>query len=320
MIAVNGLTKRFGDVIAVDDLSFEIEAGEIVGLLGPNGAGKTTTMRILSTFLPATFGTVTVDGLDVFRHSLEVRRKIGYLPEHMPLYNEMRVAEYLVYRGRLKGLGGKQLRTRLENVLLACGLGDERRAIIGRLSKGYRQRVGLADALIHEPRLLILDEPTIGLDPRQVRQIRALIRRLSSQHTILLSTHILSEVEMVCERVLILNKGRIVASDRTDDLVGLMRGDPRVVLETKGPSAEIAAGLASVAGVVRVRQEPGGDWCRFVCECQPGSDPRPELFKLVASNNWLLRELSSERRRLEDVFVEITSGSGSDAWDVKEMH
>ena len=307
MIQVDGLTKRFGRLKAIDDIAFHIGEGEIVGLLGPNGAGKTTTMRIISTFLPATGGTVTVNGMDAFRNPVEVRRSIGYLPEHVPLYNEMRVHEYLSYRGRLKGLRGRFLKGRMDEMLNACGLVDVRRTIIGTLSKGYRQRIGLADSLIHEPRVLILDEPTIGLDPNQIRQIRNLIKGLAPKHTVLLSSHILSEVEMTCRRVLILNRGRIVASDTTRNLVGLMKAHPRVRVQIRGPENQVAEALGSIEGVIRVTRQGEGDWMTFSCECEKDADPRLDLFRTVTEKRWDLRELTMEQHNLEDVFVEMTS-------------
>ena len=306
MISVSSLTKRFGGTVAVDNISFDVKKGEIVGFLGPNGAGKTTTMRVLAGFFPATGGTVTIAGFDVFRDSLEVRRKIGYLPENVPLYGEMRVVEYLSYRARLKGLRGKRLRSRLDNVIDACGLGDVKRTVIGRLSKGYKQRIGLADSLVHEPDLLILDEPTIGLDPNQIRQIRTLIRGLASRHTVLLSSHILPEVEMICERVLIISRGRIVASDTTESLLGLMKGNRRAVVEVKGERDRIQEKLQQARGVVRVTWEAAGEWHRFACECQGQPDICPALFRVVSENGWELRELTEQKRNLEDVFVALT--------------
>jgi len=307
MIRVEHLTKRFGRTVAVDNLSFEVQRGEIVGFLGPNGAGKTTTMRVLACFLPPTGGTVTIDGLDIFRHSVEVRRRIGYLPENIPLYKEMRVSEYLKYRAILKGIRGKRLRTQVDSALLRCGLIEVRNAVIGRLSKGYTQRVGLADSLVHEPEVMILDEPTIGLDPNQMRHIRALIKDLARRHTVLLSSHILSEVETMCERVLIINRGKVVASDSPRDLVGLMKGSPRVVAEVRGPAEEIAAKTRQLAGIVRVSCEPGERWHKLTWECEKGSDVREELFQAVSTNGWTLRELRAETPKLEDVFAEITA-------------
>ena len=223
MISVEGLTKRYGKTTAVKNISFSIKQGEIVGFLGPNGAGKSTTMRILSCFLPLTRGRVTIAGLDVMKDSLEIRKRVGYMSESVALYPEMRVKEYLRFRARLRGLSGKDERVRVREIIELCGLSDVSRFVIGRLSKGYRQRVGLADSLLHKPDLLLLDEPTIGLDPNQIRHFRSLIKDLGRKQTILLSTHILSEVEMVCDRVLILNKGAIVASDTPESLMGLLK-------------------------------------------------------------------------------------------------
>ncbi|MDD4872591.1 MAG: ATP-binding cassette domain-containing protein [Kiritimatiellae bacterium] len=306
MIKVENLTKRFGRTLAIDNLSFEVKRGEIVGFLGPNGAGKTTTMRVLSCFLPATGGKVTIGGFDVFSDSLEVRRRIGYLPENVPLYMDMRVNEYLGFRAVLKGLFGKKKRQRVSEVIEACGLTDVENSIIGRLSKGYRQRLGLADSLVHEPELLILDEPTIGLDPNQIRHIRNLIKSLAHQHTVLLSSHILPEVEMICERVLIINKGRIVASDTPGNLVGLMSGNPRTITEVMGPSDKVLQSLEKIPGVVKVTFESCGEWSRYVCDCRKDMEIRSEIFKTVSANGWIMRELMTEKRNLEDVFVEVT--------------
>lgn len=313
MISVRHLSKRFGRKTAIDDISFEVVRGEIVGFLGPNGAGKTTTMRILSGFLSASGGTAQIAGLDVFADSLEVRRRIGYLPENAPLYQDMRVDAYLRYRGLLKDLGGRRLWTRLEEVTEACGLNDVRQESIGRLSKGYRQRVGLADSLIHEPDVLILDEPTIGLDPNQIRQIRELIKNLGQRHTILLSSHILPEIETVCDRVLILSAGRIMASDTPANLVGALRGNSEVVAEIAGPAEEVTRELEAMAGIVRVTASPREKWHRFHCECLKESDPRETIFRAVQSRGWGLRELRAERRGLEDVFVAMTGTNGEEA-------
>ena len=306
MIQVENLTKRFGRTVAIDDISFQVKRGEIVGFLGPNGAGKTTMMRVLSCFLPPTGGTVAVGGMNVFQDSLAVRRMIGYMPENVPLYMDMRVEEYLRYRARLKGVRGRRLTRRLDEVVTQCGLIGAEHQIIGQLSKGYRQRVGLADSLIHEPELLILDEPTIGLDPNQIRHIRNLIRSLAERHTVLLSSHILPEVEAVCERVLIVNRGRIVASDTPDNLLGLIQGNPRITIEVSGPRHDIAGKLEGVPGVEKVSWEAAGGWHRFICEAGSNRDIRAEIFKVVVDNGWTLRELTSKRKNLEDVFVEVT--------------
>jgi ABC-2 type transport system ATP-binding protein len=307
MIKVEHLTKRYGRVAAVDDLSFHVADGEIVGFLGPNGAGKTTTMRILSTFMPATGGSVTVAGFDVFRDSLDVRRMIGYLPENVPLYTDMRVTEYLTYRGRLKGLQGKRLRMRIEEVIAVCSLTEVRTSIVGQLSRGYTQRVGLADSLLHEPKVLILDEPTIGLDPNQIRHIRNLIKSLGKRHTILLSSHILPEIEMTCERVLIINKGKIIASDTPKKLVELMKGNPQLIAEIKGNCDDILAKLRTIPGLVGVTGIQNGEWNRFTCDCEKGPDVRTAIFATVSANGWMLRELREEKRNLEDAFVSMTT-------------
>jgi len=307
MIDVENLTRHFGRTVALDGVSFHVARGEVVGFLGPNGAGKTTTLRILAGYLPATAGQVRVAGLDVWRDSLAVRRRIGYLPETVPLYDEMRVHEFLSYRGRLRGLRGARLRRRLDETIAACELEDCRRQIIGRLSRGYRQRVGLADSLLHEPELLILDEPTIGLDPHQVRHARDLIRRLGQNHTILLSSHILSEVELICSRVLIIKQGRIVAADLTENLVGILKGNPQVIVEVQGPLEEILPVLQKIPGVSRLSGRTVDSWHRIACECEKGSDVRPDIFRAAAERRWTVRELRAERRHLEDVFVELTA-------------
>jgi len=308
MIEVANLTKRFGNTIAIDGVSFTVGRGEIVGLLGPNGAGKTSTMRILACFLSATGGDARVAGLDVFSDPLGVRRKIGYLPEDVPLYGEMRVSEYLRFRGSLKGLRRRKLSERVDDVVGTCGLTEVRERVIRQLSKGFKQRVGLADSLIHEPELLILDEPTIGLDPNQICDIRELIRGLAREHTVLLSSHILSEVEMICRRVLIMNEGRIVASDSPENLAGLMQGNTRVVAELCGSRREILRTFEETPRILKVSCTPLGQWSRVVCECRNGTDIREQVFELVCRNEWRLRELSIQKPRLEDVFLAITRG------------
>lgn len=317
MIAVENLTKRFGRTVAVDDISFRVEQGEIVGFLGPNGAGKTTTMRILSCFMPPTAGTLTVDGLDILTHSVDVRRRIGYLPENAPVYPEMRVAEYLRFRGSIKGLRGSRLRHYVDDAITRCALNEVRDRVIGRLSRGFVQRVGLADSLVHRPQVLILDEPTLGLDPNQIRHIRYLIKGLAPRHTVLLSSHILSEVENVCDRVLIISEGKIVASDTPRNLVGLLRGNPRITAEIRGPRDEIRRGLGAMEGVIRVTVEEDGSWNRVTCECEPGRDVRERVFVAAKISGWGLRELGEVQGRLEDVFAEITSAQGRERREVK---
>jgi ABC-2 type transport system ATP-binding protein len=316
MIEVKNLTKRYGRVTAINDVSFSVNAGEIVGLLGPNGAGKSTTLRVLACYLPATGGDVKVGGADIFSDSFEVRRKIGYLPESVPLYNDMRVNEYLRFRGGLKGLRGRRLRDRMDVVLERCQLTEHRCSMIGTLSKGFRQRVGLADCLIHEPECLILDEPTIGLDPNQIRNIRELIRELSDQYTVLISTHILSEVEMLCERVLIMNEGRIVASDSPSALVSMMKGNERVFVEVDGAEQVVKKALMDIAGVKSVAVvNSDGNWVRLECQCVREPYVRSKIFSEVSRRGWKMRELAVEHRRLEDVFVSLTHGDNGEETD-----
>ena len=309
MISVRNLTRRYGRVAALDGVTFEVGRGEIVGLLGPNGAGKTTTLRILACYLPASGGEAWIDGADVFEESMAVRRKVGYLPENVPLYTDMRVREYLRFRGKLKGVYGGRLRSRVDAVLQQCDLRTEAHTIIGKLSKGFRQRVGLADCLLHEPECLILDEPTIGLDPNQIRHIRELIRSLAPQHTILISTHILSEVEVMCGRVLILDRGRIAASDTPEALVGLMQGEEHIRAEIQAPADEVAAAIGALEGVRHPVCTPDGDWCRVAFGGTPQQATRERVFDLVCNRGWRLRELSAERRHLEDVFAALTEGA-----------
>src|SRR3989440_11810392 len=260
MIKVENLTKRYAGQTAIRDLSFEVGQGEIMGFLGPNGAGKTTTMRILAGFMPATSGRASIAGFDVFEQSLQARTRLGYMPENVPLYNDMRVTEYLDYRAALKGVPHRRVAERVGDVKELCGLPEVERKLIGALSKGYRQRVGLADALLNEPELLILDEPTIGLDPNQIRQVRELIKNLGKQHTILLSTHILPEVEMTCSRVIIIHKGQIEACDTPDNLLGQIRQAGGVVVEAKTGKDDGAEELKKISGVREVTAEQEDGW------------------------------------------------------------
>jgi gliding motility-associated transport system ATP-binding protein len=306
MIKVENLTKRYAGQTAIKDLSFEVGQGEIMGFLGPNGAGKTTTMRILAGFMPATAGRASIAGFDVFEQSLQARSHLGYMPESVPLYNDMRVTEYLDYRAALKDVPHRKVAERVGDVKELCGLKDVERKIIGTLSKGYRQRVGLADALLHEPDLLILDEPTIGLDPNQIRQVRELIKNLGKQHTILLSTHILPEVEMTCSRVIIIHKGRIEACDTPANLLGKIRRAGGVVVEAKVGKDNGAEELEKIAGVREVTTNLDGDWNVFSLRVESGVDVREEVFRLAAARHWTVRELTQRRATLEDVFVELT--------------
>ena len=308
MITVEHLTRRYADVVAVDDIDFHVERGEVVGFLGPNGAGKTTTMRIITGFLPATSGRVTVAGYDVATRSLEARRHLGYLPENVPLYPEMRVTEYLNFRGKLKGLGRRERRRRMAAVMDLCGVAPLARSCIGHLSKGYRQRVGLADALLADPEILILDEPTIGLDPNQIRLVRQLIKDLAEGHTVILSTHILSEVEVTCGRVIIINRGRIAAADTTESLMRAERRPRTVVALVRGPGEPVKQALESIPGVKRVVWHQAEGVQEFRIEAPAGTDLREEVFRRVVQGGWSLLELRQVVRTLEEIFVEITTG------------
>jgi len=305
MISVKNLTKMYGDFRAVDDISFEVGEGEIVGFLGPNGAGKTTTMRMLTCFVPATSGTATVAGYDIFTQSLQVRQNIGYLPENNPLYPEMRVTEYLNFRAKLKNVPLSERKKRIAEVLERCGADAFANQVIGTLSKGQRQRVGLADCLVHNPRILILDEPTVGLDPNQIRHVRQLIKDLARSHTVLLSTHILPEVESVCERFIIINKGRIAAQMRMDAL----QQSPYIDLEAVAPESELRAELSAMDGVLSVKRSPGehgNNSCRLTLEVRPNIDVRSGISALMAHKQWRLLELRQRALTLEEVFVRTT--------------
>src|ERR1700750_2987517 len=306
MIKVENLTKRYAGQTAIDNLNFEVGKGEIMGFLGPNGAGKSTTMRILSSFMPPTSGRASVAGFDIFENSLQARAHLGYMPENVPLYNDMRVTEYLEYRAALKGVSHRRMNERVGDVKELCGLKEGEQKLIGGLSKGYRQRGGLADALVHEPDLLILDEPTSGLDPNQIRQVRELIRNLGRQHTILLSTHILPAVEMTCSRVIIINKGRIEACDTPENLLNRIRTARGVTLEARVGSDDAPAQLKNIAGVRDVSESEEDSWKILSLRVESGTDVRPEVFRLARDRNWEVRELSARRATLEDVFVEIT--------------
>ena len=307
MIDVQDLTKQYAGRVAVDHISFRVEPGEIVGFLGPNGAGKSTTMRILSGFMPPTSGRATVAGHDVFRDSLNVRRKVGYMPENAPLYTDMKVKEYLHFRGELKGLRGRDLRVRTREVMDLCAVTDVRRRLIGNLSKGYKQRVALADALIHRPPLLILDEPTNGLDPTQIRHVRELLRSLRPTHTILLSTHILSEVELTCDRVIMLHHGRIRASDTPRNLARQLRATSLVRIEMQG-EGRISEKLEALPGVRKVIVEkPDGPWQCYSLRVESQNDIREAILDIATASRWKIRELHRQLPTLEDVFVELAA-------------
>ena len=313
IIEVRDLTKRYAGHTAVAGMSFMVGRGEVVGLLGPNGAGKTTTMRILSGFMPATSGTARIAGYDVFTQSQEVRRRIGYMPENNPLHADMRVHDYLRFRARLKGLSRSRATDRVATGLEQCGLEDVGRKIVGHLSKGYRQRVGLADALVHEPELVILDEPTIGLDPHQIRSVRQLIKDLAREHTVLISTHILTEAEMTCSRVLILHGGRILAADTTQNLQALVGSNTQVVTEIQAPEADLRLCWEQMAEVQHFDIAPAaGDYWRCSLTARPDVDLRPLVFSEVRQRGWNLRELSRCRVSLEDIFVRVTRSDEDD--------
>jgi ABC-2 type transport system ATP-binding protein len=307
MIQVQHLTKRYARHEAVRDISFSVDRGEIVGFLGPNGAGKTTTLRMLTGYLPPTSGTATIASFDIFRQSIAARQKIGYMPENVPLYEDMRVREYLKFRAQLKGLSNSDTRRRVGDVIDTCGLENVRRKMIKTLSKGYRQRVGLADALVHDPELLILDEPTNGLDPNQIRQIRELIRHLGQTHTVLISTHILSEVEMICNRVIIIDGGKIKAADTPFNLISEMRAAGRIQVEIQADAEVVAGALGRLESVKKVTPEPlEGEWTRYTLWVDSGTDSREQIAQLAAQYGWPLRSLFRHEATLEDVFVELT--------------
>ncbi len=304
MIEVEHLSKIYVDAPVVDDLSFFVPEGQVLGFLGPNGAGKTTTMRMLTAFLPPTEGRVVVAGVDLDDDPVSLRRNVGYLPESVPLYPELRVEEYLRFRADVEEVPRDKVRENIEYVVDRCMIGDVYRQVAGTLSKGYRQRVGLAGALIHRPAVLILDEPTVGLDPNQIIKIRELIRELGREHTVVLSTHILPEVEQVCERVLIIDRGRIVADGSPEALRTQLLGNPVVVAELKGADGEVPGLVASLDGVLDVRPLEGS---HFRIEHETGSDPREDIFRLAVNRGWTLTELRQEAASLEDVFVRLTT-------------
>jgi len=317
MIEAQNLTRRFGPFTAVTGVSFAVPEGEIVGMLGPNGAGKTTTIRMLTGFLPPSEGRVTLGGRDLFGDDVAVRRELGYLPENVALYPEMRVKEYLDWRGRLEGMDRSSRRRRLPEVMERCLLTDVRHQIIGTLSKGYRQRVGLAGAILHDPKVLVLDEPTVGLDPKQIVAIRELIRELGQERTLLLSTHILPEVELLCRRVMILDRGRIVAEGTPGELRDRWVGALGIRVELASAEPGAHAALLELPGVETV--DPEEDGRRFHLRCAQASDPRAELFALAVARGWTLLELTPTRASLEDVFVRLTTHDDPAAAPVEEV-
>ena len=307
MIEVRNLCKHYGSHRAVQDVSFTVSEGEIVGFLGPNGAGKTTTLRILTCYMPATSGSARIAGFDVLTQSMQVRAAVGYLPESVPLYPEMRVREYLNFRGKLHDLDSTKRRAAIERVTERCWLRDVIDRPIGQLSKGFRQRVGLADALLHDPKVLVLDEPTVGLDPTQIRETRSLIRELAQHHTVILSSHILPEVEATCQRLVIINRGQIVASGTPEELRERVTTGTNLIAEIKGPAGEIAESLRKLEGVTQVDSTALNGWTRVSLATR--SDVREAVARLASEKKWPLRELRREVATLEDFFVRIVTGA-----------
>ncbi len=309
VIEVEHLSKIYNIRKAVDDISFKVGKGEILGFLGPNGAGKTTTMRILTCYMPATDGTARVAGYDVFEESIEVRKRIGYLPENPPLYPEMTVESYLNFVAKIKGAQSSQRKGQVDEAVEKCNLGDVRTQIIAKLSKGFKQRVGLAQALLNNPEVLILDEPTLGLDPKQIHEVRALIKGLESSHTVILSTHILPEVSMTCNRVIIINKGRLLAMDTPEGLAHQMKGAERVSLTVEGPEEEVREKLQSIDGVLSVQatEETEGGPSIFTVECELNRDLRRVLAATVVTQGWGLLDLRGISMSLEDVFINLVT-------------
>ena len=308
MIEVQHLTKRYGPVTAVDDVTFRVERGEILGFLGPNGAGKTTTMRILTGYMPPTEGKAVVAGFDVLEQPLEAKRRTGYLPETPPLYPDMTVREYLDFVARIKGVPRHERRTRVAAAMERTHVADMANRHCAKLSKGYRQRVGLAQALLHNPDVLILDEPTAGLDPKQIIETRQLIKQLAGDHTIILSTHILPEVSQTCQRVVIINKGRVVAVDTPEDLTARVRGSESMYLQVDGAPSDVAAALERVPGVTRVAvADSRGMLTGFEVDSEPGRDVRRELANAVVTRGWGLLELRPMRVSLEEIFLTLTT-------------
>jgi ABC-2 type transport system ATP-binding protein len=309
MLEVKGLNKKFGDVHAVKNLNFQIKKGEIFGFLGPNGAGKTTTMRMVTCYIPSTSGTILIDGLDASANSLEVRKKIGYLPEHNPLYSDMTVEEYLMFVGEIRGLKGARLSSRIADMFSICSLTKMARRQIGNLSKGYRQRVGLAQAMIHNPDLLILDEPMSGLDPNQIGEIRNLIKHMGHEKTVIYCSHILSDVSATCDRILIINEGQVAGSGTPEEMTSRADNGTRFHAKIKADRFEIESKLKSISGVSTVNvASVSGNWATVEVSANSNNELGEEIFKCVVDNKWTLSELKQESVSLEDVFKQLTRG------------
>jgi ABC-2 type transport system ATP-binding protein len=304
-ITVTDLTKTYGSQRAIDNISFEVETGEILGFLGPNGAGKSTTMKIITCFLKPTSGSVSLNGYSIHEHSRAIRRRIGYLPEHTPLYTDMAIVDYLKLSAELQGVPSSQVETRVREMIDLCGLGPERHKRIGELSKGYRQRVGLAQALIHDPEVLILDEPTTGLDPNQIVEIRSLIKEIGRKKTVMLSSHILKEVEATCDRILIINRGRLVADGSTEELRRRATGADQLRIQLKADGADTGGALKALPSIAAIRPGEKGAHS-WVVDARPESDPREDIFHLCVDKGWVLTEMTPIESSLEDIFRELT--------------
>jgi ABC-2 type transport system ATP-binding protein len=309
LIEVQGLTKAYGEKTAVNNISFSVNKGEILGFLGPNGAGKTTTMRVLTGYLPATEGTAKIAGFDVFDDSMEVRRRIGYLPENPPLYLDMTVADYLDFVARIKNVPAEKRAQRVEAATEMTKIADKRGELIKRLSRGYRQRVGLAQAIVHDPDVIILDEPTVGLDPKQIIEVRHLIKGLAGSHTIILSTHILPEVSMTCDRVIIINNGKIVAVDTPENLTLQLKGGERIRVEAQAPEHALRDALQKIPGAQKVQVDSVGSGGRMtaVVEARQGQDLRSQIAAKIVGQGWPLYELRGENLSLEEIFLQLTT-------------
>jgi len=314
MIQTKDLTKYYGDFPAITNVTFSVERGEILGFLGPNGAGKTTTMKILTGFMPPTSGTASIAGYDVVTNSLEARRRIGYLPETVPLYGDMTVEDYLEFMGTIRGMSKKRLRQRIKEVIDICKLEEYQSTHIGKLSKGFRQRTGIAQAILHEPEVLILDEPTIGIDPIQVVETRQLIKSLGQEHTLIVSTHILPEVSMICQRVIIIHEGQLIAVDRPENLSERLRGTERIKLEVRGPAGEVMNALRDIPGVQDVSRTSGStDGVNtYTVDSRKGADLREQIASTIVHRGWGLLHLEAEAMTLEEIFLKLTV---SEEWE-----